>query len=72
MCLYYQKAENLEQAQQAKLDLVCRKLQLKLGMSLLDISSGSGSLAKYAEKHDGVEVHGVTVSKEQSEYVKEH
>jgi cyclopropane-fatty-acyl-phospholipid synthase len=64
-CGYWEKAASLEEAQKAKLDLICRKLQLKPGMSLLDIGSGWGGLAKYAAENYGVKVVGVTVSVEQ-------
>ncbi len=64
-CGYWDKAENLDQAQEAKLDLSCRKLGLKEGMKVLDIGSGWGSFAKYAAEKYGVEVVGITVSEEQ-------
>ncbi|WP_204308080.1 class I SAM-dependent methyltransferase, partial [Enterobacter ludwigii] len=44
-CGYWKEAENLEQAQQDKLDLICRKLQLEPGMKVLDIGCGWGGLA---------------------------
>lgn len=61
-------ARNLEEAQEAKLDLICRKLGLKPGMRLLDIGCGWGSLMGYAAEHYGVDCVGVTISKEQAEY----
>ena len=64
-CGYWQNAENLYQAQVNKLDLVCRKLHLKPGMSVLEIGCGWGSFAKYASENYGVRVHGITISKEQ-------
>ncbi len=64
-CGYWRDAETLEQAQTAKLDLICRKLGLKPGMKLLDIGCGWGSLVKYAAEHYGVMALGVTVSTEQ-------
>lgn len=64
-CGYWDKAENLDQAQEAKLDLSCRKLGLKKGMKVLDIGSGWGSFAKYAAEKYGVEVVGITISEEQ-------
>ena len=64
-CAYWKDASNLERAQQAKLDLICRKLELKPGERLLEIGCGWGGLAYFAAKHYGVEVLGVTVSKEQ-------
>lgn len=57
--------KDLDAAQFAKLDLVCRKLQLKPGQRILEIGSGWGSFAKYAAENYGVKVVGINVSKEQ-------
>lgn len=70
-CGYWENASNLEQAQQAKLDMVCRKLQLKPGMRILDIGCGWGSFMSYATKHYGVECVGVSISKEQVRWAQE-
>jgi cyclopropane-fatty-acyl-phospholipid synthase len=67
-CGYWRGADSLEQAQVNKLDLVCRKLHLKPGMDVLEIGCGWGSFAKYASQNYDVNVHGVTVSKEQMHY----
>ncbi len=64
-CGYWAHADNLDDAQEAKLDLVCRKLNLEKGMTILDIGCGWGSFAKFAAENYGAEVVGVTVSKEQ-------
>jgi cyclopropane-fatty-acyl-phospholipid synthase len=65
-CGYWKHATTLADAQEAKLDLVCRKLNLKPGQVVLDIGCGWGSFVKYAvEKYDVVAV-GVTVSSEQA------
>lgn len=64
-CAYWQNADNLEQAQLNKLDLICQKLELKAGEQLLEIGCGWGGLARHAAKYYGVEVLGITVSKEQ-------
>ncbi len=64
-CGYWAQAENLAQAQEAKLELVCRKLQLKPGMTLLDIGCGWGSLMLHAARHHRVQCVGLTVSREQ-------
>lgn len=64
-CGYWARADNLEQAQRDKLDLICRKLELKPGEHLLEIGCGWGGLALHAATHYGVRVTGVTVSKEQ-------
>ncbi|MFA5841709.1 MAG: cyclopropane fatty acyl phospholipid synthase [Candidatus Paceibacterota bacterium] len=64
-CGYWDKAKTLDEAQEHKLDLICRKLNLQKGQRVLDIGSGWGSFAKYAAKKYGVSVVGVTISKEQ-------
>ena len=64
-CAYWDGATNLAQAQINKLDMICKKLQLKPGESLLDIGCGWGGLAKYAATHYGVQVLGITISSEQ-------
>lgn len=66
-CAYWERADSLEQAQEHKLEMICRKLQLKPGDRLLDIGCGWGGLAAYAARHYGVSVLGVTVSKEQQQ-----
>ncbi|TSC74962.1 MAG: cyclopropane-fatty-acyl-phospholipid synthase [Parcubacteria group bacterium Gr01-1014_30] len=66
-CGYWLKARNLDQAQQAKFDLICRKLGLKPGMTILDIGSGWGTFMKYAAQKYKVKTVGITVSKEQAE-----
>ena len=67
-CGYWKDAQNLDEAQVGKLDLICRKLDMKPGMTVLDIGCGWGSFCKYAAEKYGVEAVGVTVSKEQVEY----
>jgi cyclopropane-fatty-acyl-phospholipid synthase len=68
-CAYYRDPDGkLEQAQQDKLDLVCRKLELQRGESLLDIGCGWGSLAIWAAQYYGVRAHGVTLSKAQADH----
>ncbi|CAI1758778.1 Cyclopropane-fatty-acyl-phospholipid synthase [Serratia quinivorans] len=70
-CGYWKEADTLEQAQLAKLKMICEKLQLKPGMSLLDIGCGWGGLAQYAAENYGVTVHGVTISAEQQKLAQE-
>jgi cyclopropane-fatty-acyl-phospholipid synthase len=66
-CAYWRGgAETLEDAQEAKLDLLCRKLDLQPGMRVLDIGCGWGGFAKHAAERYGVSVKGVTLSKEQA------
>lgn len=67
-CGYWATADTLEDAQAAKLDLVCRKLELRPGMRLLDIGCGWGSLMKFAAEHYGVDCVGLTISREQAEF----
>lgn len=64
-CGYWSGASSLEAAQEAKLELICRKLKLKPGMRVLDIGCGWGGAARYAAEKYGVEVVGITVSEEQ-------
>lgn len=64
-CGYWKNAKNLDQAQETKLDLVCRKIGLKKGQKVLDIGCGWGSFARFAAEKYGAQVVGVTVSKEQ-------
>lgn len=56
----------LEVAQQAKLDIVARKLGLQPGMRMLDVGCGWGSMALHAAQHYGVDVVGITLSREQA------
>lgn len=69
-CGYWRQADTLQQAQEAKLDLICRKLQLKPGQKILDIGCGWGSFMSYAAEHYGVQCVGVTISKEQTDWAK--
>ncbi len=64
-CGYWKDAHALDEAQEAKLDLVCRKIGLKPGQHVLAIGCGWGSFAKFAAEKYGARVTGVTVSKEQ-------
>ncbi|MFH1611725.1 MAG: cyclopropane fatty acyl phospholipid synthase [bacterium] len=69
-CGYWKNATTLDEAQEAKLDLVCRKLNLQPGQKILDIGCGWGSFVKYAAEHYGVTAVGITVSKEQIKLAK--
>lgn len=64
-CAYWKNARDLDAAQKAKMDLICRKLDLKPGMKVLDIGCGWGGLAEYMARFHEVEVTGITVSQEQ-------
>jgi cyclopropane-fatty-acyl-phospholipid synthase len=70
-CAYWAEAGNLAQAQRNKLDLICRKLELAPGERLLDIGCGWGGLAQFAATHYGVEVVGITISREQRKLARE-
>ncbi len=67
-CGYWAQADNLDDAQEAKLDLVCRKLGLRPGQRVLDIGCGWGEALKFAAERYGVEGVGITVSTEQAAY----
>lgn len=70
-CAYWKNADTLDEAQEAKLDLVCRKIGLQKGQRVLDIGCGWGSFAGFAAERYGAEVYGVTVSKEQGKWVEQ-
>ncbi|MBS3805054.1 MAG: cyclopropane fatty acyl phospholipid synthase [Oleiphilaceae bacterium] len=70
-CGYWKQARNLDDAQEAKLDLVCRKLGLQPGMKVLDIGCGWGSFMTYAAEHYGVDCVGATISADQVNYGRE-
>ncbi|BCT94075.1 cyclopropane-fatty-acyl-phospholipid synthase [Lysobacter helvus] len=70
-CGYWREADNLDDAQAAKLDLVCRKLGLRPGMRVLDIGCGWGEALKFAAERYGIAGVGVTVSREQAEYARD-
>jgi len=71
-CGYWKDAKTLDEAQSAKLDLACRKLGLKRGDRILDIGCGWGSLLMHAARNYGVQAVGLTISKEQATYAREH
>lgn len=70
-CGYWRTAQDLDTAQEHKLDLVCRKLGLERGMRVLDIGCGWGGAARFAAERYGVSVVGITVSKAQAELARE-
>ncbi len=65
-CGYWRDARNLDEAQEAKLDLCCRKLGLRPGMTLLDIGCGWGEMLKFAAERYGVSGVGITISERQA------
>lgn len=66
-CGYWANATNLDEAQEQKLDLICRKMQMEPGMEILDIGCGWGGFAEYAACKHGVRVTGITISEEQAD-----
>jgi cyclopropane-fatty-acyl-phospholipid synthase len=66
-CGYWKTAKTLDQAQIAKFDLICRKLELKPGMKLLDIGCGWGGLLRYAAKNYGIIGTGISPADNQIE-----
>ena len=71
-CGYFRSwTEDLEQAQQNKLDMICRKLRLQPGDRFLDIGCGWGGLLRHAVKHYDVVGHGVTLSQKQYDFARE-
>ena len=71
-CAYWEHAQNLAQAQEHKLELICRKLQLQPGHHVLDIGCGWGGWARHAAQHYGVRVTGLTVSRQQKLLAERH
>ena len=67
-CAYWKTAKTLDEAQEHKLDLVCRKAQLRPGMRVLDLGCGFGGFAAFAAEKYGCEVVGMTISSEQQRY----
>ncbi len=71
-CAYFPTpTTNLEEAQQAKMDYVCRKLRLKSGETVVEAGCGWGALTRYMAKHYGVKVRAYNISHEQIVYARE-
>lgn len=70
-CAYFEDTDDLDEAQEAKLDLICRKLNLQPGMRVLELGCGFGGFAIYAAEKYGVEVVGYNVSRAQLEVARE-
>lgn len=71
-CAYFKTAEEtLDQAQQNKLEHICRKLRLQRGERLLDIGCGWGALVCWAARHHGVRAHGITLSQAQHDFAQQ-
>lgn len=72
-CAYWKDGvESLDDAQIAKYDLICKKLNLQPGMRLLDVGCGWGGLAVHAAANYGATVVGITLSREQEALAKQH
>jgi len=71
-CGYWREADDLNEAQRNKMDLIARKLGITAGMKVLDIGFGWGQLANYFAQEHGAEVTGITISETQHRYAKEH
>jgi cyclopropane-fatty-acyl-phospholipid synthase len=69
-CGYWRNARDLDEAQEAKLELICRKIDLKYSDHVLDIGCGWGSFIKYAAQKYGCSATGITIATEQVDYVK--
>jgi cyclopropane-fatty-acyl-phospholipid synthase len=69
-CAYWARAETLDDAQDAKLDLVCRKIGLRAGMRVLDLGCGWGGFAAFAAERYDARVVGYTVSREQANWAR--
>jgi len=69
-CAYYSETADLEEAQQKKLDLICRKINLQPQDQVLDIGCGWGGLARYAAEKYGCTVTAVNISDEQIDYAR--
>jgi len=65
-CGYWANAEDLQQAQEAKLELICRKLDIQPGARVLDIGCGWGGFAEYVAQRHGASVLAITLSQEQA------
>ena len=70
-CAYWQGAADLEEAQERKLDLVCRKLDLRPGMTVLELGCGWGGFARFAAERYGCRVKAYNISERQVEYARE-
>ncbi len=70
-CAYWKNSKTLDEAQENKLELICRKLNLQPGMRVLDVGCGWSAFGKYAAEKYNAETVGITVSKEQVELGKE-
>jgi cyclopropane-fatty-acyl-phospholipid synthase len=71
-CAWFHRTDDLDQAQRDKMDLVCRKLDLRPGDHLLDVGGGWGELARHAAREFGARVTSINISEEQLRYAREY
>jgi cyclopropane-fatty-acyl-phospholipid synthase len=71
-CGYFVGTEDLDVAQEKKMDLICRKLDLKPGDHLLDVGGGWGDIARWAAEKYGCRVTSINISEEQMRFAREH
>ena len=71
-CAYWKNTKNLDEAQEAKLDLICKKINLKPEMTVLELGSGWGSFAKYAAEKYGAKIVAVNISNSVENYVRDY
>jgi cyclopropane-fatty-acyl-phospholipid synthase len=70
-CSYWKDVNTLDEAQEKKLDLICKKIMLKPGDRVLELGSGFGGFAKFAAERYGAQVTGYNISKEQVKFARE-
>ncbi len=71
-CGYWKNSRNLDEAQESKLELICRKLALTPGMTVLELGCGFGGFARYAAEKYQASVTGFTVSNKQAQFGREY
>lgn len=69
-CANWEHAANLDDAEDAKFDFICRKLRIEPGMKILDLGCGWGGLSKYLAQQHGAQMVGITLSKEQAHFAR--
>ena len=70
-CGYWEEAQDLTKAQEHKMEMICRKLQLERGMHVLDVGCGWGGLSQWMAERHGVKVTGITISSEQADFARQ-
>lgn len=70
-CAYFDKTDDLNEAQLRKIDLICRKLNIRNGDNVLDIGCGWGGLARYIAEHYSCKVTAINIAEEQIDYARQ-